>query len=87
MAYKQKRHLLLILYIEYTCPHCHQFNPSRKSHMLHPNGPVLPTMSPTPPQEEPHSDYNKEGSPVVGSTALNDKEDQLRQRKAAADSN
>ncbi|CAO3653922.1 unnamed protein product [Mucor hiemalis] len=33
--------------IQYTCPHCHQFNPSRKSRKLHPDGPVLPPMSPT----------------------------------------
>lgn len=39
--------------IQYTCPHCHQFNPSRKSRKLHPEGPVLPPMSPKPtPKEE-----------------------------------
>ncbi|KAI8967678.1 hypothetical protein BDF20DRAFT_206080 [Mycotypha africana] len=31
--------------IQYTCPHCHQFNPSRKSRKLHPNGPVLPSST------------------------------------------
>ncbi|GAA5809655.1 hypothetical protein MFLAVUS_003067 [Mucor flavus] len=32
--------------IEYTCPHCHQFNPSRKSRTLRPDGPVSHNMSP-----------------------------------------
>ncbi|ORX62387.1 hypothetical protein DM01DRAFT_1331814 [Hesseltinella vesiculosa] len=28
--------------IQYSCPHCKKFNPSRKSRQLHPDGPVLP---------------------------------------------
>ncbi|KAI9301083.1 hypothetical protein BJ944DRAFT_252602 [Cunninghamella echinulata] len=34
--------------IQYTCPVCKKFNPSRKSRQLHPDGPVLPPRTPSP---------------------------------------
>lgn len=34
------------LSIEYVCPQCKKFNPSRKSRQLHPNGPVIPPSTP-----------------------------------------
>ncbi|KAI8369629.1 uncharacterized protein BYT42DRAFT_607990 [Radiomyces spectabilis] len=34
--------------IQYVCPHCKHFNPSRKSRQLHPDGPVIPPQTPTP---------------------------------------
>ncbi|KAI9022302.1 hypothetical protein CLU79DRAFT_860637 [Phycomyces nitens] len=34
--------------IQYTCPNCKKFNPSRRSRQLHPGGPVMPTRSPSP---------------------------------------
>lgn len=72
------------LYIEYTCPHCHQFNPSRKSRMLHPDGPVLPSMSPTSePDHDGNSDLvsNSNNSKASATTAIKEKDDELRQRK------
>lgn len=43
---KNKIKMLTYSNIEYTCPHCHQFNPSRKSRTLRPDGPVSHNMSP-----------------------------------------
>ncbi|ORZ00340.1 hypothetical protein BCR43DRAFT_485056 [Syncephalastrum racemosum] len=34
--------------IQYVCPVCKKFNPSRQSRQLHPNGPVIPPASPLP---------------------------------------
>ncbi|KAG0170881.1 hypothetical protein DFQ28_002174 [Apophysomyces sp. BC1034] len=34
--------------IQYVCPQCKKFNPSRKSRQLHPNGPVIPPQTPSP---------------------------------------
>lgn len=39
---------LFLIGIEYTCPNCKKFNPSRKSRQLHPDGPVLPPQTPSP---------------------------------------
>ncbi|KAF7729423.1 hypothetical protein EC973_004402 [Apophysomyces ossiformis] len=34
--------------IQYVCPQCKKFNPSRKSRQLHPDGPVIPPQTPSP---------------------------------------
>ncbi|KAI8071685.1 hypothetical protein BC940DRAFT_316901 [Gongronella butleri] len=50
--------------IQYTCPHCKKFNPSRQSRQLHPDGPVLPivkdhalTPQPKDTTSSPHDDH------------------------------
>lgn len=78
---------------EYICPKCNMFHPSRKSRMMHSDGPVLPTLSPVSPQEDnPDQKTDLMEKQVVhvldsaeGSTALID-QDQLRHRNVAADS-
>ncbi|KAI9260435.1 hypothetical protein EDC94DRAFT_141773 [Helicostylum pulchrum] len=60
--------------IEYTCPHCHQFNPSRKSRTFRPDGHVSHTMSPTAALE--HNDNNPQDACVAKEDLL------LRQRKS-----
>ncbi|KAK4516632.1 uncharacterized protein ATC70_011608 [Mucor velutinosus] len=68
--------------IQYTCPHCHQFNPSRKSRMPHPEGSVLPTVPPKPDHDESinlvTSDSRNSNNSVTKGTLL-------RQRKTTED--
>ncbi|KAI8082906.1 uncharacterized protein BX664DRAFT_339387 [Halteromyces radiatus] len=45
--------------IQYTCPICHQFNPSRQARKLHPDGPVLPPQTPSPSMAQHKEDIGK----------------------------
>ncbi|KAL9547086.1 hypothetical protein MBANPS3_006334 [Mucor bainieri] len=69
--------------IQYTCPHCHQFNPSRKSRSVpQPDRSVLPTVPPKPEHDESidlvTSDSNNSNRSATKDTAL-------QQRKTVKD--
>ncbi|OAD02817.1 hypothetical protein MUCCIDRAFT_162429 [Mucor lusitanicus CBS 277.49] len=68
--------------IQYTCPHCHQFNPSRKARMPHPGGSVLPKVPPKPDHDE-SIDLVTSDSSSSNSDKSATKDTSLRQRTTA----
>ncbi|KAJ2960797.1 hypothetical protein NQZ79_g3814 [Umbelopsis isabellina] len=76
--------------IQYVCPKCGQFNPSRRSRQLHPGGPVLPPgVSPaqsrsTSPKEVRSLSQNRSGLRDVSQTRDSSEDAQRRGRSTSS---